>query len=45
MCDLKNKFFSELKFLEISCKAFDKKYCGLTCQNKHILKKEKKGYS
>ena len=36
MCDLEKKFFSRLKYFEISGKAFDKKYRGLTCQNKHI---------
>ena len=36
MCDLEKKFFSRLKYFEISGKAFNKKYRGLTCQNKHI---------
>ena len=39
MCNLQKKFFSEHKFLEISCKAFEKKICGLTCQNKHNKKR------
>ena len=38
---LGKEVLSELKVLEISCKAFEKK-CGLTCQNKHIKKKKKK---
>ena len=39
MWNVEKEVFSELKLLEISCKAFEKKYFGLTCQNKHNKKR------